>query len=613
MSSSSPHLLGTAARRPAARSLAIAGLIVLVSVLLVWPMLFTTSGFGGDWEHHLWYVWHQSLAIRADGLPSMFLNTRSSVLYPQYTFYGGTIYALAGTLALILGNSALSAYIVSYILGFMAAYGGWYWIGRILGLSRLLAQIPALAFVTSACYLTVVYASGDWPEFTAISMLPLMIAAGLSLLRAEQLRLLPAIAFAASSIVFFGSHALTVLWGSTLVALTGVALVVLVPGVRRRVRGRRMLRLLALVIPALLVNAWFLVPMIAYASHTPIGSQYGRAHEDLHETMPLVAFQRLFTLSRATTIPTDPDFALPLPTLTIVWVIASIALLLASVRRGMWVRILVILAVITLAIVVLMTHAGLLLALPKPYTLLQFSYRLEGYVLMGVSGAIAVVLLQVRSGATRLRFWAWTIVPIIGLSVIGAAQQLSAYPRTPLNRDATFTAHAEVFAEKYVDYSYVPLPFVPEAGLPELNISPSKVHDNRVTITVRVRRGQLAATNIGGGPNLLHIVGASVVGEDGRSQLVLAIGSGAGGASANPRTPFSIERISISPEQSTPVVLGRALTLAGAVILALELLGFSVLRYRASRGQRSSTPSDGISISSRERDVQGEPVDIGLL
>ena len=370
-------------------------------------MLFTTSGLGGDWEHHLWYVWRQSLAIRADGAPSMFVNTDYSVFYPQYAFYGGTIYVLAGTLAVVLGDSPLSAYILTYILGFMAAYGGWYWTGRILGLGRCLAQVPALLFVTSACYLTLVYGQGDWPEFLAISVLPLMVAAGLSVLRAERLRALPAIALAGSSIVFFGSHILTVLWASTLLGLTAVALVVFVPSVRRQIRRRRLLRLVALVIPALLVNAWFLLPMSAYASHTRIGSQHGyvAGYKDLHETMHLVAFHHLFTLSRATTAFGHPDYALPLPTLVIVWLLASVVILLASVRRGTWVRVLVILAVIAAAIVVLMTHAGLLLALPKPYTLLQFSYRLEDYVLMCVTAAVAVVLVLVRSGSKRLRRW----------------------------------------------------------------------------------------------------------------------------------------------------------------------------------------------------------------
>jgi hypothetical protein len=596
------------------RSAVVVGVAVLTSTVLAWPMLFTTSGLGGDWEHHLWYIWRQSLAIRADGVPSMFLNTNYSVFYPQYAFYGGTIYALAGTLALALGGSPLSAYVLTYILGFMAAYGGWYWTGRTLGLGRCLAQVPALVFVTSACYLTLVYGQGDWPAFLALSMLPFMVAAGLSVLRAERLRVLPAVTLAGSSIVFFGSHILTVLWASTLFGLTCVAVLVLVPEVRRQIRRRGLIRVAALMIPALLVNAWFLLPMTAYASHTRIGSRYGVAYRDLRATMHLVAFHHLFTLSRASTVPEDADYALPLPTLTIVWVLASIAILLGSARRGTWVRMLVIFAAITAGIVVLMTHVGLLLALPKPYTLLQFSYRLEGYVLMGVTAAVLVVLVLVRSGSKRLRLWTWTIVPIVILSVVGAIQQVSAYPRTAVARGVTFTSRAEAFAQVFDDYAYVPLPFVSEQRLPKLDISPGLIHGNRVAFTLHTRPGQLVATNIGGGPDLLHIDGARIAGTDQRSQLVLAIGSATSPSSVDPRTPVSTEHISISPAQSVPVVLGRLLTLVGVTILLMGLVALSVRSYRQRKGRWSSAALHGSDVSrTGESELQVESVDFGLL
>lgn len=576
------------------------GPLALIVIVLAWPMLFTTSGLGGDWEHHLWYVWRESLAILADHSPSMFLNTDYSVFYPQYAFYGGTIYALAGTLSVALGDSPLRAYILTYILGFAAAYAGWYWVGRALGLGRWLAQAPALVFVTSACYLTLVYGQGDWPEFLALSMLPLMLAAGLSVVRAERLRVLPAVALAGSGIVFFGSHILTVLWASTLIGIACAVLVLCMPDLRRQVRMRGLIRLAALLIPAVLLNAWFLLPMVAYASHTRIGSQYGVAYGLLHSTMHLVAFDNLFTVSRATTVPGVPDYSLALPTLAIVWVLASIPVLLWSGRRGTWVRILAIVCAGTAGIVVLMTHVGLLLALPKPYTLLQFSYRLEGYVLIGVTAAILVVLVELRSGSNRLRGWTWTIVPVLLVSTFGAIQQVSAYPRTSLSRAATLTDRGEIFAQVYTDYSYVSLPFVSERGLPSLDISPAQIHDNSASLHVRARPGQLVATNIGGGPDLLHIAGASVAGTDERDQLVLAIGAPALAGSADPRTPVSAEHIAISPAQSLPVVLGRVLTLVGAAILAMELMVLSVRFLRRSRPPRES-------------ELQGESVDFGLL
>jgi hypothetical protein len=543
-------------------------------------MLLTSSGLGGDWEHHLWYVWQQSLSIRANGVPSFFVNTPDSVFYPQYAFYGGTINALAGALAIVFGESPIAAYVLTYILGFAATYGGWYWLSRGAGLGRWLSHAPALLFVTSGCYLSLVYGEGDWAEFLGMSMIPLMVAAGVSVLRAEHLRFGPAFALVVSSIVFFGSHDLTTLWASTFALLMGAALLICVPGVRRLVSRRGLLRLAALVIPAALVNAWFLLPTLAYASHTKIGSNYAVARITLHRTMHLVSFAHLFTLSRASTLSHIRDYVLALPTLAIAWVLVSIAILLIHRRGGAWVRMLVIFSLASTAIAVLMTHVGLLLTLPKPYTILQFSYRLESYVLMGVTAAVLAVLVITRSGSSRIRIWSWALLPVLVLSAVGAVQQVDAYPRRRLPREAVLGRGGEIFAVVFKDYGYAPLPLVGGQALPRLAIYPNQIHGNSVSVALDAHPGQMVDTNIGGGPDLLHITGASVVGRDVGYHLVLALDAGpAAPPSARPTTPRTRIRVSIALAQSLPVVLGRILTLIGAVVLVGEL-SFLLSRVR---------------------------------
>jgi hypothetical protein len=360
-----------------------------------------------------------------------------------------------------------------------------------------------------------------------------------------------------------------------------------VPQARKLVRPRGLIRLAALVVPAVLVNAWFLSPLVAYAAHTLIGSEYGVAYKDLRSTMHLVSFSHLFTFSRASTVPGVADYALPLPTLAIAWVLASIPVMLWNVRRGPWLRTLSIVAAITAGTVVLMTHAGLLLALPTPYTLLQFSYRLEGYVLMGVTATVVAILVLARLGSPRLRRWTWTIVPVLALSLLGAVQQVDAYPREVLGREVVLSPLGEGFAERYNDYAYVPLPFVSESGLPKLNISPQSIHGNRVSMTVGAAPGELMATDIEGGPNLVSITGARIVGSDERYQLVLSIGSSASAGSSQAGGGVSTQRISISPAGSFPVVLGRVLTPVGAAILIIELVVIGAGGRRRSRARRS--------------------------
>src|SRR5271155_2117218 len=114
----------TGARRlwRAAQLAAVVGAPVLLIGALTWPLMFTSSVFEFDWLTHLWLIWQQSLAIRANHAPSFFLNYSHSVFDPQYAFYGGTIYAIAGTLSLVLGNSPLPTYVLTYLIAFAASY-----------------------------------------------------------------------------------------------------------------------------------------------------------------------------------------------------------------------------------------------------------------------------------------------------------------------------------------------------------------------------------------------------------------------------------------------------------------------------------------------------------
>lgn len=550
---------------------------------LAWPMLFTSSSFGGDWLHHLWYVWHQSLNIRADHAPSLFLDTSYSAYYPQYAFYGGTIYAMAGALALLPGSSPTVAYVFTYLVGLMAAYGGWYWIGRMAGLGGWLAHAPGLVFVTSASYLTLIYGRGDWPEFLGISMIPLIVASGAGIARADRLRFAPALALAASSVVFFGSHSLTILWASTILALTGLLLVVCVPDARRWMRPRVVARLARLIVPSLLVSAWYLLPIAAYTSRTHIGHSYGVAHDTLRATLGIVAWGNLLTLSRAETLPETPGFILSLPVLVIAWALVSIPILLYVIRRGVRIRVLMIFSVMTIVIVVLMTNLEMLWALPKPYDLLQFSYRLESYVLMGLSALVLTVLALAQDGGRWLRLWRWTIVPVLAVSTIGAIQQVDAYPRAAARRYGTLSVVDPIFAQQYRDYGDDSLPIVNGTSPRELVFTPKAVHHNRVSVSVHLRPGQRVSTNIDTGPYFVHVTGASVVGRDQDGFLVVAAApSVAARGSPRGHAATPTETISVGPAEGLPIVLGRMLTLLGMVALLAQMFVLLIRRSRSA-------------------------------
>ncbi len=555
--------------------------------LLAWPLVFSSSYFTGDWMTQLWLMWMQSLAIQANHVPSLFLTYKYAALYPQYAFYGGTLYALGGGLSLLLGNAPIDAYVITYLFGFAAAYGGWYWIARTAGLGRWWAHIPGLVFITSSYYLTLIYARGDWPEFTGVSMIPLMIAAGLSVLRAHRLRFWPAAALTIGSILFFGSHSLTIVWGTSTVIVLAAAILLCVPRARRELTRRGTLRVAGLVVPALLVNAWFLLPAIAYESSTRIAKSYEAWRLTLRYTMSLVSAHHLFTLSRASASTPGAAFALSLPILVIAWALVSVVILPRVRLRQTWGRVLLVCAVFTAAMTVLMTHAGLILALPRYYATLQFSYRLESYILLGLCGTILAGLVIARSGGRRLRLWSWLLIPVLIVSIVGAGQQAAAHPQSSLDRYAELGRiyNYPRVGEELNDYLDLDLPILAEPRAPRktLIFAPSAVHDNRVSVVAEhLPPGQLVDTNLEGPPTLVKVSGAKIVGISPVGYDVLEVASSAGVSGAlAPVTPSSAT-ISVSPADSLPVVLGRILTLCALVALVLQFAVLAVRRRGAT-------------------------------
>jgi hypothetical protein len=579
-----------AARARLARPRTSAALGVCASALLLgalaWPLLFTGATFNDDWLNHLWYMWHQSLAIRSEHHPSLFLSYSGGVLYPFYAFYGATLYATAGALSLALGNAPLQTYVLTYMIGFAAAYGGWYWMARTFGLTGWPAHLPGVVFVTSAYYLTMVYGLGDWPEFLAVSAVPPTIASALSVLRAPRLRAAPALALVASTVLFCGSHLLTAIWGATLLALLAGAIVLCVPGARRGVTRAGARRLFALAVPAALVNAWFLLPAAAYESRTAVAHSYPHFRELLRSTMYTVAARHLFTLSRAKASGTVVTVALPV--LAIAWVIASIAILLAARQRGTWMRLLLLLSAATAALLVLMTHAGLLLALPRAYSILQFGFRIEIFALMCLSGALLAALVLLGRGGGRMRLWRGLLIPIALVSIAGALAQVGGYTPGPARAGALRSYLTPPTPEREGLLGYVDdeLPTL-RRKLPLLRLPPGGVGEHAAGVA-RLGGGRLLDTNIRSLPGLVHVDGGRIVATDARANDVLEVPSAPRSRRGPHGAASRTARIAVGPSDDAPVLAGRLLSALALLALATQLVGALArrLRPRAALGRR---------------------------
>jgi hypothetical protein len=567
--------------------LLVAGVALLAIVGLSWPMIATKSGMNQDWPNHLWFLWQQSLYLKSNGYPSLFMTVGNNIFYPFFAFYGGTLYTLGGLLSLLLGNAPVKAYVLSYMAGFASAMGGFYWIARMAEVGRWRALAPGFVFISSSYLLTDVYARGAWPEFMAVCSMPLFAAAGLSVLRADRLRPGPALALALSTVVLFGSHNITMLWGVTFLVLISLTMLALVPGSRRLLSRAGVARLGAVMLPAVMVDAWFLLPAIAYGSRTVIGQTPTEGL--LRATSILVNVSHLFTFSRASAvtnihgIDNAPDFALSLPILAIAWVVAGAALTARRVRSSMMARIVWMMIAWGVIYGVVMTHVGLIEALPHPYTLVQFQYRLSSYVLLSLSGAMIAVL-AIQAGAQRgdaslprgaggrssvrlaasSRLLLVALVPVLAVAIEGAAVQVAAYPTSFPNRNVDFLPTNQPPASFFALGDYYDRSLAQVSNSPPLTMlafPPSQVHHDRIELSYpAATEPRLVTTNLVGAPYLVSVHGASVAGRLGGA-IVLRL------PPAHPGSGV----VTLSRSGRLPVVLGSAISLLGLVGLLASM------------------------------------------
>lgn len=546
---------------------------VALLVLLSRPMIFGGSHRGVDFYTHQWYALHQSEALRHGG-PSLYLHDTTAVFVTHFAFYGATLYVLTGALGILLG-SVLNAYILTYVLGFAASYGGWWWLARQAGLGRLVAHVPGIVFVTSAYAMTLLYVRGDWPEHMTVGMIPLLVASGVSVLRADRLQAGPALALLISSIVFFGSHNISLLCGTTLITVLAVLLLVGVPQARGLVTRRGLLRIAMLIVPALLVSAWFLVPDIVYRNETRLGTDRGLARLFLETYRYYVDAGHLFALGRGSADPAVPHFSFALPTLAMAWVV--IAAVVSRPRlRDPWLRVLLILALVTTLQILAMTNVGILRG---PFELMQFSYRMESYINLTICGAVLATLVLVGNAPRTVALTArWALAPIVAISIVLAAGQ------SIVHRDPADYGEWKGFPGYFTSNGPPSVSGLSQRGQP-LGIPPTvqrvafpapQARAGRLSVPVQGPPGTYVATNITGVWALLDLRGARFFGVDlpGRAVVQLTGNDGT---------------ISIGAAHPPAVIIGRLISFLGLALIAADLVLLAAAALRRRRRDRGAT------------------------
>ena len=568
---------------------AIAGLVVL---FVMSPNIVRSYGYGLDYTTHIWLIWYQGLAIRDTGLPTLFLSATNyagtgeqfgtiGILEPYYGFYGGTLYSIFGGLSALLGQKPMTAFYVSHVMMLVMAYRGLWLFGRQFGVRPWVAHLPAFLFVTSAYYVTDMYARGSWAELAALSSVPFVLAYGLLLLR-EPWRTTRVVAFLWGTIILTGSHNISLLWSVVLLAILAIVSYLVAGPARPPVR--RIAAVVGVAALAAGVNAWFLLLNVLHSNDTLIAqSEFGYGY-----TADWNDFGTIMSLIR-TTPAISGTFGLTIAAPTVAIVLAA-AFAIGRRRsahpeskipgRFWWVM-----AGWTLLVYAIMTMGEeAWLNLGSPFTLIQFPYRLAGY--LGI-GACLFIALSLRG---RLDFGRWSrdaliagSAALVALTLVQTGVQL--YPDTDhgfVVRDRT-TAF-ERGSTSGPDAWYDPGNYF-DATLPVVSVDPARrvllpIPKPGVTTTSGVvtlpPAGTPILTNISGGPWVAKVTGTGfrVVGRAANGQLVIEREPGA------PDQARVTVTADVGPEQ--PI---------GAVISVVSILGiFGFVGFLVSRTRRGRAP-----------------------
>jgi hypothetical protein len=547
----------------------------LVCCFVLSPALFTPHGFGLDYQNHLWLIWHQALAIENTGHPTLYEQSTAGIFEPFYGFYGGTLYAVVGGISALLGGHVYPVYIASIGASAAAAYGGMWWLSRQLGLSRWVAHLPAFVAVTAAYYLTDAFARGAWPEFVAISAVPMFVAGALRLLSGPW-RAWPVALFAVATVFVTGSHNITLLW--CVLVLGPVAVAIWLTVRTARPPWRVILALVGLTVMATGINAWFLLIDVLRAGDTFAWTQnlsflkYFGAYF-YFDNVPNV----LDPLRRTPVQSTTYGLAIGAPVAAFCLGLILVWLSWPQVRRagrGLVAAWLILLGMMAILVGLMVMPREWWSALGAPLTSIQFPYRLAGWLLLAIAVQLAISLRFARglSGARR-GIALGCAAALVVLTIFQASAQMYAGPRLDGATEAGFDLHARTQAfingPSTPPTTYYASGIYADSSQPLVKTAKDRVLNlptpppGATTLETQVRLppgGGPIATNIAAGPYAVRIEGVKWVGRSDKGMAVVEA------ESPGKKTA----RIIVSADAG-------ALGSAGVVISILCLLGSVVL------------------------------------
>ena len=564
-------------------------ILVVVVLLLAAPALFTSSGFVDDWVNHMWLTWLQSRQIRSSGFPSLFIHVDPlGVFYPNFAFYGGTLYAIGGYL-MVLTGAPVAVFVGMVTAALAAAYVGTLWAARGAGVRGLDAHLPALVVVTGAYYLSLAYGRGSWPELVAMSAIPVMIAATISIVR-RGVAPGPVLALGVATVFWSGSHNISLAWGTAFLAwLLGAFLVAWAP----RLTAQHLRRVgvgLGVAALGVMVNGWFLLPDIRYASTTMLAQFPGIASVISDPfSRPGILFNPFRV--RATSSPYTRSHFTELPVLVMAWLVFAGAVLWRGRWRPELRRALVLLALLLAGLLLLIMDDSVWNDLPSALNHAQFTFRLQTYTVIAIASMVVVMLLalaEAPAGDRRLGRGLRGALVAIALFGLGLAcwqvwnSSAGYYPYSPAflrDRRAVLRYPYRTPPTWYV-YDYIAT-FRPQVQHPvrtegTIHLDPARVSHDSITQTVSLPPGRGAiATNIAAASFMVTVHGLRAAGETAGGFVALD----------RPSDGARTARLHVTEANTTAIRLGPWVTVFGV----LGLLGALLTSVVTARRRRPNT------------------------
>ncbi len=527
---------------------------------LLYPLLFTDRTFASDWGNHLWLIWVQGLAIQELGEPSYYLQSTLGAFYPYYAFYGGSMYAVLGTISWLASPTVAVA--AGYGFALAASYLSWTWIARQAGIAGWLSQLPGCIAVTAPLAVTNLYGRGAIPEVIATAAIPLVGASALSIFRETRVRLRDACLLVVGVAALTGTHTLTLVWGTTFLLICA-GLLIACNWRAARSRAQRGAIAAGLALLGVGINAWILAPLVLYRDRLAEREPDPIGHTAYTELGQLVSPFRNGVLEPAVTA----DVNTQLPVLALLWALGCVTVFwrfLSPAIRRLALGLLGVLG----AFLLLIMSPGLIEELPEAWTYIQFPYRLITYFDLALVGLVTIALVGLQRAGSRAR------LPIFLLAGIAAFNfALSIHQNTEVRSWLSGRDEALSSSVQPPPTWYAPLQFADGTEpivQPSLSTSiwiPAESGGRSYAVTYPPGPAGTVRTNIITGPYLVDVTGARPVGRTPGSEMVLALP-----ASSAPRT------VEVEAEQGSVLRVAAWLSIASLLLAIAAAVVYVAVR-----------------------------------